>query len=205
MTDPILPALLAGDPALAAHLTFSSGERLGTRGEQAASGDYRYALTRDWTPPGERPHLAVVTGLNPSTATASSTDLTTSKLVYYASRDGYTGFVLVNLFALRMTDPKRLPITGSPHGAWNEATLAAVFAAGLPVIAAWGANARHPRLAPEARRVCQMLVAARADVWCFGTVASGHPKHPARLGNHVPLQHWNPAAMLTGTQAPVTP
>jgi hypothetical protein len=65
--------------------------------------DIRFALLKR----GER--TLYVFGVNPSTATDTHSDRTMSKVIGFASRNDYDGFVMMNLYPLRSTDPFALP------------------------------------------------------------------------------------------------
>ena len=67
-------------------------------------GRYRYSLWRVWD--AGLPSLAWCL-LNPSTADAEREDATTRRLRGFCRAWGYGGYLLVNLFALRATDPAR--------------------------------------------------------------------------------------------------
>ncbi len=65
---------------------------------------YRYTLVRNWDSSLQR--LAII-GLNPSTADAVKDDPTIRRCKHFAQAHGYGSFVMLNLFALRSTDPSR--------------------------------------------------------------------------------------------------
>ncbi len=48
-------------------------------------------------------------GLNPSTATTEKSDPTIRRVQKFADKFGYDSFLMINLYALRSTDPSRLP------------------------------------------------------------------------------------------------
>jgi hypothetical protein len=163
---------IGGDPAVAASATFSPDRA------------YRYALTRQWdstVPP------AVFVMLNPSTADAASTDPTVTRCAGFARRENYGGLVIVNLFALRATDPRELRGHPDPVGPGNDWFIREHCAPGRMVIAAWGT---HGRLLGRDRAVLALLREARAAALCFGVTAGGMPRHPlylpraARLGSY---------------------
>lgn len=62
----------------------------------------RYALRKD----GDRP--LVVIGLNPSTANEAKADPTMTRVMGLAERNGFDGFVMLNLYPQRTTDPAGL-------------------------------------------------------------------------------------------------
>jgi hypothetical protein len=148
---------------------------------------YRYALTRQWD---SRPP-AVFVMLNPSTADAARADPTVTRCAGFARRENCGGLVIVNLFALRATDPRELRGAPDPVGDGNDLFIREHCAPGRLVIAAWGA---HGRLLGRDQAVLALLREARAAVRSFGVTAGGMPRHPlylpraARLGNYAERQ-----------------
>ena len=137
-------------------------------------GRYRYRLER-WWGTGDP---AVFVMLNPSTADASEDDPTIRRCVGFAESWGYSGLIVVNLFAWRATNPRDLPADKAmaigPHG--DAAIRAAAHRSAL-VVCAWGAGgALHGRGA-------EVLKALRehAQPWTLRTTKAGHPSHPLYL------------------------
>jgi hypothetical protein len=180
----LAPAVFAehgGDLAGAASATFSA-DRV-----------YRYALTRQWdsSPP------AVFVMLNPSTADAVRTDPTVTRCLGFARRENCGGLVIVNLFALRATDPRELRGHPDPVGPGNDRFIREHCAAGRLVIAAWGA---HGRLGDRDRAVLALLREARIGVRSFGVTTGGMPRHPLYLPRGAQLGSYAPP-ILPGRQA----
>lgn len=173
---------------------FGDEETVQSDGDPARSavlsdcGTYRYELRRAWGP-SLRTMIFVM--LNPSVADALVDDHTVRRCVFYASREGCGRLLVVNLYALRSTDPAALWAHPDPIGPDNGRHLAAALeagrVAGLPIVAAWGCNA-------PAGRVEELVEAQRAagtpPLLCLGTTGKGAPRHPSRLGNDVPLVRW---------------
>lgn len=135
---------------------------------------YRYALTRQWN---DRP-LAVFVMLNPSTADAFTEDATIRRCVGFARSWTAGGILVLNLFALRATDPKLLYGHADPVGPDNDDVIATHLAADEPVgpvIAAWGV---HGVLGGRGERVASLLRARGARPLCLGLTKDGHPRHP---------------------------
>jgi hypothetical protein len=151
---------------------------------------YRYTLTRRW---GEGPPLLFVM-LNPSTASATEDDPTIRRCVGYAKRDGFPAIEVVNLFALRATDPKALTTVADPIGPENDAHVQAAADRAGRIVAAWGKSLpRGHEQRPKA--VLALLTASkRGAVYC---IAKGDelPKarHPLYLKSDAPL------VLLAGT------
>jgi hypothetical protein len=161
-----------GDPPGSASATFSADRA------------YRYALTRQWD--GSRPP-AVFVMLNPSTADAVRADPTVTRCVGFARRENCGGLVIVNLFALRATDPRELRGHPDPVGAGNDWFIREHCAAGRLVIAAWGA---HGQLRSRDQVVLAMLREARAAACSLGVTAGGMPRHPLYLPRGARLESY---------------
>lgn len=133
---------------------------------------YRYCLWRAWL---EGPTMVVV-GLNPSTANHEEDDATIAKLTRIAKQRGYARLAMLNLFAYRSTDPKKLrEAFVEPIGARNDHFLMMAFDKAETVIAAWG---NHGTLGGRDKQVIEMMNRLRCDVKCFGLNKNGTPKHP---------------------------
>lgn len=169
-----LDNLIAAEPVKGAILSapLENGRRL-----------YRYALWRRWD--SERPLLSVVM-LNPSTADARTDDATIRRLISFAQREGYGGFVVVNLYAYRATSPSALVEVGlaTAVGPDNDEWIIAACG-GRDVLVAWGAfpGARGDDVAALLRRIAVKVV-------CLGVTKDGHPCHPLRLGRDTAMERW---------------
>lgn len=151
--------------------TLTSGPAPGTitRGATfSRCGRYRYTLRRAW---GDGPLVAFV-GLNPSTADATVDDPTIRRCVGFAQAWGYGALVMLNLFALRSTDPDALLAAEDPVGVGNDEVLAAVCEQASLVVEAWGAH----RIAPERAHAVKDLLGPNTAV--LGRTKDGHPRHP---------------------------
>lgn len=146
-------------------------------------GRYRYTLHREIHQPVRwvRPMLFVM--LNPSTADASKDDPTIRRCFSFAKREGCASLTVVNLFALRATDPKDLGWAEDPVGPENDRHIqeqVSKHATGW-IVAAWGSNTMAFK---RAERVVHML----GDVWCLGTTKLGAPRHPLYVLGDAPLK-----------------
>lgn len=145
-------------------------------------GQYRYMLVR-----GTGPRRLVFVMLNPSTADAELDDPTIRRCKSFAATLGYSGIIVVNLYAYRATKPSDLWLHGDPVGPFNDAHLEWVVAGETDVVCAWGANARPDRVA----HVVALLRAAGARLTCLGTTLSGAPRHPLYVRGDQPLVDWS--------------
>lgn len=154
---------------------------------------YRYRLTRTWDPAAP---VATFVMLNPSTADAFTADPTVRRCIAFARRWGCGGLAVLNLFALRSTDPRGLHDHADPVGPGNDAVLtdwaqthAAAGAAG-PVVAAWGGyGVLHDRGAA----VAALLIAQGVRLQALAITRGGQPGHPLYLRGDSPLTEWSPS------------
>lgn len=138
-------------------------------------GKYRYSLTRTWN--FRKRHLCWVM-LNPSIADATVNDPTVKKCVHFSKAFGFGGLRIVNLYALRSTDPKKLWEEDDPVGPENDRHIEQECS-GSRVIVAWGANAKRDRVS----KVVRLLWECSGSVDCLGVTKSGMPRHPLYLAN----------------------
>lgn len=147
---------------------------------------YRYRLGRSWDADLE-PLVWVM--LNPSTADASRDDPTIRRVVDFTRAAGYGGCEVVNLYALRATDPKKLWTHPDPVGPNNDLHIEEVCR-GRDVVAAWGAMAKPDRALAVTHLVRQVAKSLR----CLGLTMGGAPKHPL----YVPAKaEWLPYGRTT--------
>lgn len=148
-------------------------------------GVYRYTLDRIWS--ASLP-TALFIMLNPSTADASEDDPTIRRCISFAKRMDCGGLTVVNLFALRSTDPDALTSHPDPVGPDNDTHTALALGKRLGcVIAAWGA---HPFARTRAEAVTGLLAAHGWQLNCLGTTKAGDPRHPLYVRGDQPLQPW---------------
>lgn len=143
---------------------------------------YRYSLTRRWGSDGT---TVLWVMLNPSTADADVDDPTIRRCIGFSKAWGFDGLEVINLFALRATDPKELARHPSPEGPDNWREHAEWKGYCGRTVVAWGA---HPMAAVGARSV-EKMYAARGAV-CLGRTKSGHPRHPLYVRADQPLEPW---------------
>lgn len=144
---------------------------------------YRYALTREWAA-GSR-LLWVM--LNPSTASEVANDPTVERCERRARTLGFGGFRVVNLFALRATDPRALRAVADPVGPENNAALSDGVAWADAILCGWGG---HGALLGRDCIVTAQLRNAGKPLWHLGLTQAGQPKHPLYIGYAVQPSLW---------------
>jgi hypothetical protein len=120
--------------------------------------------------------------LNPSTADAKREDPTVRRCLGYAASWGYEHVRVLNIFALRSTDPDALYHCTDPIGPDNDAALTrqCALTAAERVIFAWGA---HGVWRGRGDDVTRKIAIVRASAQCFefGATKDGQPMHPLYL------------------------
>lgn len=145
-------------------------------------GIYRYKLTRTWGDPSKS---MCFVGLNPSVADATDDDPTIRRLVQFAIREGCGRLAVVNLFAMILTDSKKLPAQIAPIGPFNRRFVSEEIQHSKLTVVGWGSNkAVTPGI------VNNVILDGLSHVFCFGTNKDGSPKHPLYLKSTTPLRPW---------------
>lgn len=152
-------------------------------------GQYRYRLWRHWDL--DAPIMRWVM-LNPSTADAAVDDPTIRRCIGFARREHCGGIEVVNLYALRATNPAELSRHPTPEGPDNAKAWRAAWDEhpDAMVVAAWGAHKRG-RLPASKAPVYALRWAERSRDWrCLGRTKSGAPRHPLFVRADQPLERW---------------
>jgi hypothetical protein len=144
---------------------------------------WRYQLVRTWADTSP----LVVIGLNPSTADETTDDATIRRCVGFAKAWGHGGLIMLNLFALRATDPRALLDVSlrDAIGPENGDHLLQATAHADRVLCAWGA---HGRLHGRGGHVASALVGR--PLVHFGLTKGGQPKHPLYLRADMQPEPW---------------
>ena len=137
---------------------------------------YRYVLTRVWNK--DKPSLVWLM-LNPSVADHIKNDRTVSKCIKFAKIWGYGGITVLNIFALRSTDPKQFYKADDPVGPKNTGYIFH-HAANRRVVVAWGTHGKYLNrglvILEKLKKWASFHEGMR--VVCLGTTKDGFPKHP---------------------------
>lgn len=141
---------------------------------------WRFTLGRS----GKNPLLTI--GLNPSTATIEKSDPTVARVEKVAAKNGYDGFIMLNLYPVRATDYRSLPANADKAAFTKnlDAIEEVVAQQTAPIIwAAWGASIEYHRYFMEARNELKARLSGSKVKWLmFGKpTLRGHPRHPSRL------------------------
>lgn len=145
---------------------------------------YRYLLRRVWDT--KLPRFLIVM-LNPSTADAEKDDATIRSCTRLCNELGAGSYEVVNLFAFRATDPKKLysNMFQENVGPDNDVTIqAALSRCDLPIVA-WGA---HELAVNRGEQVNTIIRKKRPATFCFGVTKHGAPKHPLYIKSNQKLE-----------------
>ncbi len=160
-----------------------SKKRLGKEKNDAVIKDnYRYSLTRVIDRKNNK--RAVFWMLNPSTADENVDDLTLKRCIHFAEREKCGILEVVNLFAYRETNHKKLNELSKEKaiGKENLKYITLAIEAADIVIVAWGENGIKKKRVKD-REVIRLLDHYAPKIYCLGKTKDGHPRHPSRLRN----------------------
>jgi hypothetical protein len=154
----------------------------------SADQQYRYTLGRVWDP---RLPMLTFGMLNPSKADAKENDPTIIKCRGFATRLGFGGIHVVNLFAFRATKPAAMWAARKAGvdivGPENDDVLREAFSRG-DAIAAWGANGAADPL--RVQFVTALARAAGCRLQALSVTKAGDPGHPLMLPYSSVLRPW---------------
>lgn len=143
-------------------------------------GTRRLRLSRTWD---HTKSVCCFVMLNPSKADANIDDPTIRKCIGFATRLGFGGLLVVNLFSYRATKPRDLKeadYPGAEPGDDAQIYLAVkdTLRTNGKVYCAWGAHARGLARPIE---VLNLLHQAGARPWALRLLSDGTPEHPLML------------------------
>ena len=148
---------------------------------------FRYALWRMWN---EQMPIAMIIGLNPSTADEKVNDPTITRCINFASSWGYGGVCVTNLFGFRATAPTELKAQHDPIGKENDAWVHEMAKGAAIAVAAWGNHGKFLNRSLE-------ILPSLDQLHCIKMNKSGEPAHPLYLKAElkpvlmIPRQHAN--------------
>lgn len=150
----------------------------------SACGKYRYVLTRQVGPSNR---TATFIMLNPSTADASQDDPTIRRCIGFARQWGCGRLLVLNLFAVRATDPEDMRRANDPVGPKNKdwvgrklrdlGKYGSSFELG-PVVCGWGV---HGEYMEQDLTMLGWLESLGLEPLALGVTKGGHPRHPLYL------------------------
>ncbi|MBD2304218.1 DUF1643 domain-containing protein [Chroococcidiopsis sp. FACHB-1243] len=159
---------------------------------------YRYLLSRDTAAPNSR--ILLVCMLNPSTADEEKNDPTISRVCRLAENEEYGRLLVLNLLAVRATNPSDIWVHENPLGVDNYQTWDKVLKEELiperdSVCVAWG---RTPKDRRHLLHFLPALVEAscRLKLWTGPLMTwvqniDGSPRHPLYIRTQTKLQPYD--------------
>ena len=143
-------------------------------------GRYRYSLQRRWRSDGAELLWLL---LNPSVADENKDDPTMIRCIRFADRWGYGAIRVINLFALRATNPKSLYTADAPVGPDNDRAIIQALGGTEASVCAWG---NHGRLHGRGAEVMDLLVRHGCKPRIFRLTRRGEPMHLLYLSYSAP-------------------
>lgn len=125
-------------------------------------------------------------GVNPSKASPEDLDATMRKVSSLAKANGYDGYIMINLYPMRATDPNDMHDNKDEEIVKiNLESIAEVLKDGCDIWAAWGTLIEKRDYLKECLEQIVELADSHDCKWCaFGpTTKAGHPRHPLYLSS----------------------
>jgi len=163
-------------------------------------GLYRYMLLRRWNREGD---LVLFVGLNPSTANAYADDPTVRRCMSFAKEWGYGGLMMVNLFAMRSTDPSLLLHRPDPVGPENNGWIHAANIGCETTVIMWGDKGDLKGRDKEVLEILQNPQMEKS-IRCFGRTKRGNPRHPLYLKKSTQLEDFFDADAVVASKETAT-
>lgn len=171
--------------------------------EFSGCGTYRFSLRRELpvVRHGDPVRPVCWIMLNPSTADVLHNDPTIARCQRFTEQWGYTGYTVVNLFALRATSPKHLRSHPAPIGNPENDEIISIEAgraieAGGLVVCAWGA---HGAIREREQEVL-LRVLEGVPLHALAFTKGGSPRHPLYLRSELCPEPWNPTQPNTQSE-----
>lgn len=140
----------------------------------------RFYLYRKWDT--SKPIIAFV-GLNPSTANEDKNDPTINKLISFASRNGFGGFYMLNLFTIVSPDPSVLKDEEDEDFDINVEVIKTLQNTCDELVFCWGNFDTHGR--------AEKMIKEFPHAKCFKQNKNGSPAHPLYLPRDITLKEYD--------------
>ncbi len=150
---------------------------------------YRYTLWRRWVDGCPLSRMVAFIGLNPSTADETVNDPTVKRCINFADHWGYDGMVMLNLFALRATEPSVMKASRDPVGSSNDEAIVKVVASAAETVFAWGVHGQHHDRSKDVLSMIRLMPSLPITSH-LGRTLAGHPKHPLYLRADTVRKAW---------------
>ncbi|TWT58932.1 hypothetical protein KOR42_23190 [Thalassoglobus neptunius] len=150
-----------------------------------ATREHRLWLSRVWD---EQLPIVAYIGLNPSTADERHNDPTVGRLQKRAKKLKYGGFIMLNAFSLRSTDPRGLKSVAEPNLPENDEFIRHGCEVADTVVCCWGT---HAKLFDRHSELIELLRRLGKPVHYLGETLEGFPKHPLYLPYRAGFVQWD--------------
>ena len=164
--------------------------------ERSKADMYRYVLGR----PGKNPLFVI--GVNPSIASPTCLGNKVRRVSRFAIRKGFDGWIMLNLYPQRATDPNRLhaKLNVRAQGVNMGHIRRVLGQAEAPTVwVAWGNLIdKRPYLRGSAMLLAAKYLPMGCKVVCIGLTRPGHPRHPLYLKYSTPLEPFDLDAYVAG-------
>jgi hypothetical protein len=145
---------------------------------------YRYLLERDWS----KGSSILFILLNPSTADADKLDPTLKRAYNIAKKYGYGKLVVVNIFAVRGSDPSVIKDIVDPIGELNNYYIKKYSKKADRIIIGWGNHGIYKNRSLEILKILKIYY---DKIYVLGINKSGEPKHPLYTKKNIKLKKYN--------------
>ena len=122
--------------------------------------------------------------LNPSTADHEIIDPTVRRCINHATRWGFGEMYVVNLFAIRATNPTDMKLATDPIGKFNSMFVKEMVSSTTMTVLAFGNHASHK----NRHRFVDEL--PKEKLFYFTKTKAGMPKHPLYIKKDAELFRW---------------
>lgn len=139
---------------------------------------YRYLLKKIWD---DSLPSATFIGINPSDATELIMDRTVMNVTNFLIKKGYGSVNLLNLFAYRSKDPKKLKDRSQDYERTNEKYLEELVSESDLVIVGWGKSfeSKHKGIIAKAKKILKKST----ELKCFQDQNGEYNRHPRGMSN----------------------
>lgn len=139
---------------------------------------FRWWLYRDIIPTIQKDYgLIVWVMMNPSTADHSKNDPTINRIMAYSRGWGYSGLLVLNIYAIRSTQQANIKgQVGSRNDWWLSTIFEFARKKDVPIVCAWGV--KHKDRGDEVRSIAKRV---GKKLLCLELSTNAEPKHPLYL------------------------
>lgn len=148
---------------------------------------------------GKNPLICI--GVNPSTATPEELDRTMTVVSRIAKEDGFDGYIMLNLYSLRATNPDELDThINAELNEYNMHWIDRVLSKGnLTIWAAWGTLIKKRTYLLENLELISEIAKKNSCKWVNKgkRTKEGHPHHPLYLANSAVAEDFDVEKYIT--------